>query len=125
LTYLGICGQYVPDILNGIRQQAAQEQAKTAGAPSAEPGAAVTPVSSTAAEAGPEGPAPKPAPSFGGFVMALGLLVGLALAVPFLGGFQNIIGILIIGFAVYEAWKINRRVPIRIEGPFRLGTEAR
>jgi hypothetical protein len=36
-------------------------------------------------------------------------------------GFQNIIGILIIGFGVYEAWKLNRRVPLEIAGPFRLG----
>ena len=119
LTYVGICGQYVPDMVNQVRQHPAQQQAQVA----AEAGAAVTPVTSTAAEARPEAPAP--APTFGRFVMALGLLFGLALAIPFLGGFQNIIGILIIGFAVYEAWKINRRVPFKMEGPFRLGTEAR
>jgi hypothetical protein len=44
------------------------------------------------------------------------LIVGLAL--PFLAGFQNIIGLVIIGIGLYEAWKINRRVPLAISGPF-------
>lgn len=42
----------------------------------------------------------------------------LALASPFLQGFENIIGILIIGIGLYEAWKINRYVPPQILGPF-------
>ena len=46
-------------------------------------------------------------------------VIGLSYTAPFLGGFENIIGILIIGFALFEAWRINRRVPI--EGPFRTG----
>ena len=43
-------------------------------------------------------------------------------AAPFLGGFENIPGILIIGFALWEAWKMNRRVPLQVEGPFRLAS---
>jgi hypothetical protein len=50
---------------------------------------------------------------------AFGTVLGLALAGPFLGGTSNIMGILIIGIGLYEAWKINRRVPL--SGPFRLG----
>ena len=42
-------------------------------------------------------------------------------AAPFLGGFENIIGLLIIGFGVWEAWKINRRIRPQIAGPFRVG----
>jgi len=49
----------------------------------------------------------------------LGLVVGLAFAAPFLGGTRNIMGILIIGIGLYQAWKINRRVPL--SGPFRFG----
>lgn len=45
----------------------------------------------------------------------------VALAYPFLFGFKNAINILIIGFALYEAWKLNRRVPLAIAGPFRVG----
>jgi hypothetical protein len=50
---------------------------------------------------------------------ALGVVLGLALAAPFLGGTSNIMGIVIIGIGLYEAWKLNRRVPL--SGPFRLG----
>ena len=53
-------------------------------------------------------------------VVALGLLFLLLLASPFLAGFQNVIGLLIIGFALWEAWKANRRVPLAIAGPFAL-----
>jgi hypothetical protein len=117
LTYFGICIQYVPDIVKAIRDQPAPAQAVATptvpGAP-----ASVTPVGAPA----PTQPAAAsvPAPTAGDFLLALGLLVGLALAAPFLAGIQNIIGILIIGFALWEAWKINRHVPLEIEGPFRL-----
>ena len=52
-----------------------------------------------------------------GFVVVMS-----ALALPFLMGFDNAIGLLIIGFALYEAWKINKRVAIAIAGPFALGS---
>jgi hypothetical protein len=57
-------------------------------------------------------------------LIAVGFLLAFAMAAPFLGGFENIIGIFIIGFALWEAWKINRRTPMQIEGPFRLGAAA-
>jgi hypothetical protein len=61
------------------------------------------------------------APMTGGsMAVALVLLFLLLLATPFLAGFQNIIGLLIIGFALWEAWKSNRRVPLAIAGPFAL-----
>ncbi len=43
-------------------------------------------------------------------------------AIPFLAGFDNLIGLLIIGFALWEAWKMNRvHVPV-IEGPYSVGS---
>lgn len=48
--------------------------------------------------------------------------IPIALVAPFLAGFDNIIGILIIGFALYQAWKMNARVALELKGPFRLGT---
>jgi hypothetical protein len=80
ITYLGICAQYVPDIVAELRDS-------------------------------PDAPT--------GLVAAVAIGV-LALAYPFLAGFQNIIGILIIGFALYEAWKLNKRVPLAVTGPFRV-----
>jgi hypothetical protein len=46
----------------------------------------------------------------------------LAFVAPFLGGFQNIIGIVIIGIGVYEAWKLNKRQIVVITGPHAVGT---
>jgi hypothetical protein len=54
----------------------------------------------------------------GTFLLGIGALLLLAAAIPILAGFSNIIGLVIIGFAVYEAWKLNRR--LTITGPFRL-----
>lgn len=53
----------------------------------------------------------------GGVVMGA-IMFGIALASPFLAGFENIIGIIIIGIGLYEAWKINRFTPPEIAGPF-------
>jgi hypothetical protein len=41
-----------------------------------------------------------------------------ALAAPLLGGFQNILGLVIIGIALWQAWKMNRRVEVKFTGPF-------
>ena len=54
------------------------------------------------------------------FVLALGMLVGLAFALPIWGNLHNPMGLLIIGIGLYEAWVINRRVPMTINGPFRI-----
>jgi hypothetical protein len=42
-----------------------------------------------------------------------------AFQAPFVGGTNNLIGLLIIAIGLYEAWKLNRRIPI--SGPFRVG----
>ena len=47
------------------------------------------------------------------------MLFGLMLALPFLSGIENIIGIVIIAIGVYEAWKINKRPAIT--GPHAVG----
>ena len=47
-----------------------------------------------------------------GALVSLAMLAGVMLALPFLGGFENIIGIAIIAFGLWEAWKINKRPAI-------------
>jgi hypothetical protein len=44
----------------------------------------------------------------------------LACALPFLAGPENFLGWIIIGIALYQAWKINRRVPLEITGPYKI-----
>lgn len=53
-------------------------------------------------------------------VVALAAVVAIAFAAPFLMGFENIIGIVIIAIGLYEAWKINRKADRSVTGPFRI-----
>ncbi len=46
--------------------------------------------------------------------------IPLAYMLPFLLGFKNAIGILIIGFALWQAFRMNARSKIELQGPFRL-----
>ena len=52
------------------------------------------------------------------------MLFVFSLALPFLAGLDNLMGIVIIGIGLYEAWKVNRAAPFSISGPFMVG-EAR
>ena len=47
-------------------------------------------------------------------------LFAFACVVPFMGGVGNFIGWIIIAIALYQAWKINRRVPLEITGPYKI-----
>jgi hypothetical protein len=109
LTYLAITGSHVPLIVEEVRraetaQQAVEQQGILHPDGKAPPGA-----SKPAEEA----------PSLGQFLLAWTLVFGVALAAPFLAGTQGFMGLIIIAIALYEAWKLNRRVPVN--GPFRLG----
>jgi hypothetical protein len=44
----------------------------------------------------------------------------VSLGAPFLMGVSNIIGLVIIGFALWEAWKINKHRPVVFNGPYRV-----
>jgi hypothetical protein len=49
------------------------------------------------------------------------IAIPIAFAAPFLMGFENIIGILIIGFALWQAWVMNKPRELSLSGPFELG----
>jgi len=122
LTYVSITASYVPLVIKGLAEAGAEKTAASSASPSSR--APDEAPFSTRGAADPtdvaknEGDA-KPQTGAGAVVLALGLVLGLAFAAPFLGGTSNIMGILIIGFGLYQAWKINRRVPL--SGPFRFG----
>lgn len=61
----------------------------------------------------------------GAGMLLLGLVALLAFAAiaPILAGFSNIIGLVIIFFAVFQAWSLNKRVPLDITGPYRVGRD--
>jgi len=57
-------------------------------------------------------------PAKGSIIGAIFTLLGLALILPFMGGIQNIIGIAIMGFALWEAWKLNAPKIVLVQGPY-------
>jgi hypothetical protein len=59
------------------------------------------------------------------FFVALGFLFALAAAMPIMVGVQSPILLLIVGFGLWEAWKINRRRTLTISGPFQIGATPR
>jgi hypothetical protein len=123
ITYMAIVSTYVPFIFEEIQEMeatgelaATDSAVMTEAAPGAPAEATVVPVTAGETRGLPEEPV-----TAGGAVIALALFAVFVLAIPFLGGFQNIIGILIIGFGLYQAWQINRHKPLEIEGPFKVG----
>jgi hypothetical protein len=116
-----------PVAVAGDTSAAAAAAAAAATAQPADSGAAVpdsaAPAASPAAPDSSAAGARAPAPlSAGKAILGVLALLALAAVLPFLAGVRNIIGILIIGFALFEAFKINKRIPVTITGPFRVGT---
>jgi len=109
LTYTAIVSSYVPFIIEGIQERSAQVSDEAA----ARPDSLVKVDSEKAAVAEP--------PSAGAFVLGVVFLLGLLYATPFLAGLENAIGILIIAFALYEAWKLNKKAELKITGPYQVG----
>jgi hypothetical protein len=108
LTYSAIVVTYIPQILKAVTERRA-----------------------SVINAGVQGAA-RPAPTVdsartaphrigvGGVLLGLGALFVLAAALPILAGISNIIGLFIIGIALYEAWRLNKAVALRITGPYQV-----
>lgn len=56
--------------------------------------------------------------------LGIGLLFLIVLASPFLAGFSNFIGWIIIAIGLFEAWKHTREVPFISSGPYSFGANA-
>ena len=133
LTYFAIVTTYIPMIIKEIRQNppavasdstanrvALDTNATAAVGSTANPSAELQGApAATPASAGPR--AQKL--SIGHLVLALAALLAIAAAAPILAGFQNLIGMLIIGFALFEAWRQNQRLELAITGPYRVGAQ--
>ena len=112
LTYTAIVSSFVPFLIEGMRERSAQVAQEEAALPPAD--AAVTADTTSGGASGAQQMGPL------AFVIGVIFLIALLYAAPFLAGFENVIGILIIGFALYEAWKLNRRTKLRITGPYQV-----
>jgi hypothetical protein len=60
----------------------------------------------------------KPKPSGAGLAIAIVLLFALTLAAPIFSATEAPIGLLIVIFGLWEAWKLSRAIPLKLEGPF-------
>jgi hypothetical protein len=118
LTYLAIVSTYVPFIVKSAMEKPDKASA-VAAAPSAPAGTdsvAARPVAVTAA--------PGDGMTAGKFAVGVLALIAIAAAAPFLAGVENFLGLIIIGFALFQAWKMNRRVPLAFSGPYAVGRAA-
>lgn len=134
LTYTAISASYSTAILPKLVAQMMERRAQKDGADAdvnakADAKAADPADAKAAADPAPGGnAAARPRPSLGGFVVAL-LAVGafvliFSYSIPVLVGIQSPIILLIVGFALWEAWKLNRRMPLRVTGPYLVGDGA-
>lgn len=113
LTYAAIVSSYVPFALEGIREAVQAPPANvSADTLAARPAAGET--SPARAEADTS------ALTAGQAAIGLVVLAGLILALPFLAGFENILGLLIIGIGLYAAWNAAGRPALNITGPYRV-----
>jgi len=133
ITYVSIASTYVPTLIEQIRQRDAAHPEASASRDSARGSAgaqAPAPDPGAAAPAGERAPAAAESRAvrtpMGSLEVAgvLLWLVGFALALPFLAGFRNIIGLLIIGFGLYQAWKLNQSRPFEATGPHAVARAA-
>jgi hypothetical protein len=126
LTYLACTSHYVPQVWGAVTKGALESAARKSAAAHQKPAEPGADTDASAADPNPPAGAPStPEPtvtSLGPVVLVLLALVSFAfsLAGPFLGGFDNVFGILILGFALLQAWRINKRVELKIHGPFVL-----
>lgn len=113
ITYAGIAGNYTPDVVKGIMEKIKEED-------KAQVTATAAPGSTAAGKAAPAAKkaASEPKPSLGMALLAVLFVFAISAAAPFMAGASNIIGMLIILFGLWEAWKINKRVALTVNGPF-------
>lgn len=115
LTYSAIVTTYIPPLFHELRKVASLSQT-TPGVP--------MPDAARASTLRPETLTPQRYGFYRFVTLAVSLLLlyVLACAAPFLGGWQNIMGLVIIGIGLYEAWKLNKRVTVPMAGPYTITT---
>jgi hypothetical protein len=123
LTYFSIVTSYVPAVVGTLVKKADEKHVAAEGGGASAPsttGAAPNGAANGASTAdAKESKKPKMNPVLA-LVLFSAIVLGIAAAAPFLAGASNFMGWLIIGIALYEAWKINRRGSLTITGPFQL-----
>lgn len=117
LTYLSIVSSYVPLIVMQFSEEQTEQAKAVGGGEGPSSGAeAVSEAPAQDAIGGPQDPEEQ-----GEFtLLGVVFLVGLLFALPFLSGLENLLGLAIIAFGLWEAWKLTARAEMVIEGPFTI-----
>lgn len=113
LTYTSVAGNYMPDVFQVMMKS--NDEVETSAAPAAATQAPAAKPKVVAASTVPAANAMPPVLAVLAFLL---IAFGIAAAAPFMAGAENIIGLLIIAFGLFEAWKLNKRVEIAMTGPF-------
>lgn len=137
ITYSCICVNYMPDLVSSFyhsMEDSKKDRAMAKEAPAGEGDAAATSKEDEGVIAiDPEKASPsrteseEPRTAIG---LVLSLLIFMvivfvvSLTVPVMMGFQSPIGLLIIGFALWEAWKFTAYRPLPITGPYQFGSQS-
>lgn len=132
LCYLSIASSYFAFAIGELVGRPEAAAAEVAPAPAADPapgGAPQVEAQQAAAQPAPSDASPRepaeeaeepPAPS--GLAMT-GALLLLLLQLPVLVGKDNPMTFLLIGIALWEAWKFNIEAPFEASGPYSVGSE--
>jgi hypothetical protein len=132
LTYLGSTMGYMPAVFNGLKEgarhahhaQATASASATADAPAGSEPVAGEGAPAAATPATPPEAAPRKMNPFVALVALVAVVVGISLAGPFLELTTSPLGLLIVAFGLWEAWRLSRGVPMVIEGPYKLAPPA-
>lgn len=122
LTYSSICVSYVLPHWSRIVDDSRLYKAKSMGVLDESDLAALDqPVNTNGAR--PTAP-PNVTLSGSEYLVLAATVYTLSLKIPFVDAANNIIGLLIIGFALFEAWKINGKPALHFSGPYEIGSAA-
>jgi len=116
LTYCSIASNYCPDILKGMREAEAKDRSEATGQGNADNSSSKKVTAPSANEARARH---REIPFWFQLIVAF----VISLAAPFLMGAGNFMGWIIIAVGLWEAWRLNRRIPIDITGPFSAGAQ--
>ncbi len=125
LTYMSIASTYVPYAIEGLKdahnENGTTTQSENGAGATAKKSAIdnLTDTNSSDTTIASDEESTE-SPSIADFGLGIIFLILLAAALPVLAGIENAIGLLIIGFALYEAWKINKKPVFVINGPFEV-----
>jgi hypothetical protein len=131
LTYAAIVSTYVPLIITELNQEFAAEMVQEGGEfaideqDSAIAASNLGGMPESQLSGATHGGATPAVEEMGmaGFILGVMALMAFAFALPFLAGIENLIGLLIIGFGLWQAWRINARARLEMSGPFRVSAK--